>query len=313
MNNIISQNKQKPLLSLCIPTRDRVEILKKTLESIYQDNSIDINLFEVIVSDNSPTDEINELKIFFQDKENLFFIKSDSIGFMNSINALENGNGVFLKLLNDYSYFFDNSFFDLITFFKSQVGKKNCISFTSSALNNNEIVYYSTFDSFLLNLSYFSSWSSAFCIRKEKFDSLKGVISYNNQFPHTSLLFEEYDSTGYVLNDIQYFKNQIVPKKGGTDLFHDFAVVYLNMLDVIQKNGIIQKQVFNNIKSDLFKKFLVEWYYNTKIKPNNYTYNVKNTKERILVHYSSKSYYKLLAFAYLLPFKSLLNYLNKKF
>ncbi len=305
-SSLTASERNRPLVSICIPTRGRVEILKKTLESIYEDDSIDLSLFEVIISDNSKTDEINVLLPFFEKKNNLIFVKSDSEGFMNSINALKYGSGIFLKLLNDYSYFFDDSFRRLLTFFENQQNNKNCISFTSKSLGRNDIIIYTSFESFIINLSFYSSWSSAFCIRKEKFDLIESNVKYNRQFPHTSLLFKEYDSAGYVVNDVIYFKNQIVPKKGGTDLFSDFAVVYLKMLEDLLKKGLINRESFNYVKSDLFSKFLVTWYYLTKVRSNDFSYYVDNTKERILVYYSSFEYYKLIILAHLLIFKSFL-------
>jgi glycosyltransferase involved in cell wall biosynthesis len=305
-SNINSIERNRPLVSICIPTRGRVDILKQTLESIYEDKSIDLNLFEVVVSDNSSTDEINILLPFFKEQKNLIFVKSESEGFMNSINALKHGKGVFLKLLNDYSYFFNNTFSQLINFFKNQEDKKNCISFTSNTLRSNNVTFYSSFDTFIINLSFYSSWSSAFCIRKEKFDLISNDIKYNKQFPHTSLLFEEYNSEGFIVNDILFFKNQIVPKKGGTDLFHDFAVTYLQMLEELLNKKLIKKESFNHIKKDLFKYFLVPWFYLTKIDSNDYSYYVKNTKERIIIYYSSFEYYKLVTSAYFMMAKSFL-------
>jgi abequosyltransferase len=312
LNSVLKSERKRPLVSICIPTRGRVGILKQTLESIYEDKSIDLSLFEVIVSDNSDSDEINELFPFFENKKNLFFVKSESDGFMNSINALNNGKGVFLKLLNDYSYFYDNSFRRLIIFFENEENNKNCISFTSNSLGINNVNFYSSFESFIVNLSFYSSWSSAFCIRKEKFDSVKDSIKYNKQFPHTSLLFEEHNSAGFVVNDVIYFKNQIVPKKGGTDLFHDFAVIYLQMLEELFKKDLIKKQSFNRVKSDLFKKFIVYWYYSTKVRSNDFSYYVENTKDRILVYYSSIEYYKLVILAHFLIVKSFLKRLINK-
>ena len=191
-------------------------------------------------------------------------------------------------------------------FFENQQNSKKCISFTSNSLGWNDIIIYSSFESFITNLSFYSSWSSAFCIRKEKFDLIVNKVKYNKQFPHTTLLFEEYDSDGYIVNDTIYFKNQIVPKKGGTDLFSDFAVVYLKMVEDLLVAGLISRDSFNHVKSDLFSNFIVNWYYLTKVRSNDFSYYVENTKERILVYYTSFEYYKLIILAHSFIFKSFL-------
>ena len=49
-----------PILSICIPTNNRVDILRKTLNSIFAQH-VSSDLFEVCVSDNSRTDETKKL------------------------------------------------------------------------------------------------------------------------------------------------------------------------------------------------------------------------------------------------------------
>lgn len=294
-----------PLVSICIPTRNRVDILKNTLDSIFQQSSIDKGLFEVVISDNSPTDELDEIKQFYELYGNVRFVKSDCVGFMNSINALDNGNGVFLKLLNDYSYFFGDSFPRLLNFFLEQKENNVSVSFTSGMLKNGEIIAYDSFEDFMLNLSYFSSWSSAFCIRKDVFLRLKNEIVFDGQFPHTSLFLLDRSSDNYIVNDILYFKNMTVPKKGGTDLFMDFSVRYLGLIKSLINEKIISQKTFDSIKKRLLLDFMVEWYYNTKVRKKNFTYYVSDTHKRILVNYSFFQYLILIVLAYLVPIKRL--------
>ena len=93
----------KPIVSICIPTYGRVEILKNTLDSIFS-QCVESAKFEVCISDNSPTDETEQmLKLYFSDKTNLVYSKSTSEGFINSIEALKLGDGKFLKLHNNYT------------------------------------------------------------------------------------------------------------------------------------------------------------------------------------------------------------------
>jgi abequosyltransferase len=304
-------SKEFPLVSICIPTRNRVDILANTLDSIYSDSSIDRNWFEVVVSDNSPTDEIGKIKEFYEPFGNIRFIKSDCVGFMNSINALDNGNGVFLKLLNDYSYFFNDSFSRLINFFVEYQDKNISVSFTSGLLKSGEIVSYDSFEEYMLKLSYFSSWSSAFCIRKVSFVELRKGIIFDGQFPHTSLVLADRKSDVYIVSDILYFKNMTVPNKGGTDLFMDFSVTYLGLLKPLINQRIISQMTFNSIKKKLFYDFLVIWYYRTKIRRKNFTYYVSDTHKRILVNYSFFEYFSLIFLAYLIPFKHLFLKMNR--
>lgn len=300
-----------PLVSICIPTRDRVDILKNTLDSIYSDTSVDRSRFEVVVSDNSPTNEMDAIKGLYEPMGNIRFVKSDCVGFMNSINALDHGRGLFLKLLNDYSYFFDDSFKKLINFFHENQERSISVSFTSGMLKNHEIMSCDSFEDFMNNLSYFSSWSSAFCIRRDVFLELRSNIAFDAQFPHTSLVLADRNSEVYIVNDALYFKNMTVPKKGGTDLFKDFSVTYLSLIKRLVAEKVISQKTFNSIKQKLFYEFLVTWYYNTKVKRKNFTYYVSNTYKRILVNYTFCDYLVLVFLAYLMPFKHLLHKVNR--
>jgi abequosyltransferase len=302
--------KNHPLVSICIPTRNRVDILKNTLDSIYSDTSVDRSMFEVVVSDNSSTNEMDVIKGLYESMGNIRFVKSDCVGFMNSINALDHGNGVFLKLLNDYSYFFEDSFQRLINFFQKNQERSISVSFTSGMLKYNEIRSFDSFESFMFNLSYYSSWSSAFCIRRTAFLELRSIIDFDGQFPHTSLVLADRNSEAYIVNDLLYFKNMTVPKKGGTDLFKDFSVTYLGLIKSLIEEKIISNKTYNLIKKRLLYDFLVIWYFNTKIKPNNYTYYVSNTYKRILVNYSIYDFISLIFLAYIQPFKFVINRLG---
>ena len=48
-------------LSICIPTNGRIEILKKTLDSIYANFEVSYSEFEVVLSDNSLDNELLDL------------------------------------------------------------------------------------------------------------------------------------------------------------------------------------------------------------------------------------------------------------
>ena len=47
---------QQPLVSICIPTNNRVDIIRETVKSLLAQDA-DKNLYEICISDNSKTDE----------------------------------------------------------------------------------------------------------------------------------------------------------------------------------------------------------------------------------------------------------------
>ena len=205
----------KILLSLCIPTNGRIEILKNTLDSIYTQTD-DYSEFEIVISDNSKTDELQDLLVRYKNIPNIKWEKCTSEGFLNSVNALKMGSGEFLKLLNNYSMIKNGSLEKMISFIKENEKMKSQLFFSSNNLHGVPIKRFDNFNDFMYGLSYWSSWSTGFCIWKSDFDKLNrsNNFSYNKMFPHTSLLFSLHDKNSYVIDDESLFDNQEVQKKG---------------------------------------------------------------------------------------------------
>lgn len=288
-----------PYLSICIPTNGRLEIIKKTLDSIY-DNSKQVNLsdFEVVISDNSKNDDLLLVLDSFKQYDNISYFKADCEGFLNSVNALKCGSGLFLKLHNNHSAV--NHFFlkETIDFIKREKNNTPQIFFTNGALNEKKIIKYLNFDQFSLKLLFFNTWSSGFSIWEKDFKRFEN-INYDRLFPQTTLLLELNNKNTYYVNDKVYFNEQEVPTKGGYNLFRAFAVDYVNIMLNAKDRNIISIKTFNKIKKKLIKNLLVEWYYKSMIKRNSYTFDLTGIKSSISVHYSEFEYVKFILNSYL--------------
>jgi glycosyltransferase involved in cell wall biosynthesis len=288
-------------LSICIPTKGRLEILKNTLDSIYSDYEGNYEEFEVVISDNSKDGLLPQMLAAYNHHPNIVYEKTTSEGFLNSINALKIGKGQFLKLHNDYTKFKEGALAEMLSFIKREATLKPLIFFSNFEKGNNNIIGFNSFDSFIYDLSFLNTWSTGFAIWKEDFDKYS-KIEVNKIFPHTSLLLFQHEKKSFVINDIFLFNNQDVNKKGGYNLFNAFAVQYLRMVEDCLKQNLITLQTFKHIKHDLFKNFLVIWYYNTKVATNQYTFDLSGIKASIKVFYSEAQYYKMIALAHKMAF-----------
>ncbi|WPO79527.1 glycosyltransferase [Flavobacterium sp. KACC 22761] len=287
-------------LSICIPTNGRIEILKNTLDSIFSDCTVSYSDFEVVLSDNSKNEELEILMKSYEQFPNIVYSKTDCEGFLNSINALKLGKGLFLKLHNNYTMFSSQGLSKLISFIKQNEPIRPLVFFKNSG--KEELKKYDSFNSFNLDLSFWNTWSSGFSIWKEDFINMSD-LEVNKMFPHTSLLLNQYSKDLFIINDYVFFENQEVPQKGGYNLFRTFAVDYLQMMEQTKEKGHISSLTFEKIKDDLFFNFLIIWYYNTKINKNEFTFNLENIKGSLQVYYGKNSYFKLLFLSYLLALK----------
>jgi len=292
----------KILLSICIPTNGRIDILRNTLDSIFS-QEIDFTEIEVILSDNSKTDELPLLLRQYSNIPNIVYEKTVELGFMNSINALRMGNGELLKLHNNYTEFKSDTLGLMLEVIRKFKTEKPPIFFTDGFLKESKIKEFRNFDEFIFTLSYFSSWSTGFSIWKSDFQN-GNKIEYNQMFPHTTLLFSLHSKKKYVVYDIVLFHNQTVKNKGGYNLFDTFAVQYLKMLDDMFVDNHISKETFEFIKTDLYNNFLTVWYCNIKILKNDYTFDMTDLKKSMLVYYSALLYYKMVFIAYFRAFKN---------
>ncbi|MDB4904557.1 MAG: hypothetical protein JWQ63_3838 [Mucilaginibacter sp.] len=288
-------------LSICIPTNGRLNILKNTLDSIYSDCKVNYDEFEVILSDNSTDDLLLEMLSSYKQYPNIVYIKSTSEGFLNSINALRTAKGLFLKLHNNYTMLNKGALTKMISFIKEEMALKPLIFFSNKELKRNNVKRYNSFDMFAYDLSFWNTWSTGFAIWKEDFDKYS-TMQVNKMFPHTSLLLFQHGKSSFVINDVSLFNNQDIPKKGGYNLFETFAVEYLKMVENCLENKQIISKTFQHIKYDLFKNFLVMWYYYTKIAKNEYTYDLSGIKSSIGVFYPKTHYYGMILLAYKLAF-----------
>lgn len=277
------------LLSICIPTRGRIEILKNTLNSIFY-SKVNFSDYEVVIYDSSDDDELSVLLASEYNYPNLIYKKGENRGFLNLVSALELGNGFFLKLHNDYTTFIEGGLKDVLKLIKEHQQLKPLIFFSNGSLQIKTIGEYNNFNEFMYSLSYYSSWSTGFSIWKIDFQK-QSNLEYSKMFPHTSLLFEQNDNDLFIVDNRIYFSNQDIPKKGGYNLFKTFCYDYLKMVEDCFKIGKINHKTFSHIKMHMYLTFLIPWYYNTKVKNNNFTFDLAGIRQSMSRYYSFEFYF----------------------
>lgn len=101
----MSLGQSNPLVTVYIPTFNRVELLKRAVESVRQQTHQNL---EIIIVDDCSNDSTHEYlkKIAKQDSRIRFFIKEKNSGACVSRNiAIENAKGEFITGLDDDDYF----------------------------------------------------------------------------------------------------------------------------------------------------------------------------------------------------------------
>lgn len=97
---------EEPIISICIPTFNRSDTLRRSLEQYVKCAGFD-NSVEIVISDNASTDDTAQVALDFAFRySNIkYFRNKDNIRDSNFELALKRGTGKYLKLQNDASLF----------------------------------------------------------------------------------------------------------------------------------------------------------------------------------------------------------------
>lgn len=245
-----------PSVSLCMPTNGVVEWVFPVLDSIYE-QKCDNDEFEVIITDNGNNKEFKEkIKDYNKHHINLRYFETDALPFINEIESYKRASGKLIKFVNHRTLLVNGALQILINLVKENDVNKPIIYFSNGVLKKeNKIFRYSTFDEFVKNLSYFSSWSTGMAIWKEDFDNLPNDVSdFNELFPHTNVLFAERSRKQYIINNTVIFDEMPQGKKpkGSYDLFYAFGVEYpAIILDLYRDNNISIETYKKVVKDNL--------------------------------------------------------------
>lgn len=283
------------ILSLCMPTNGVIEWVFPVLDSIFEQgcNSDD---FEVIITDNGDNAEFKKkIKEYGLGRENLYYYETKALPFINEIESYKRANGQLFKFVNHRTKLVKGALQRLIDFAKYNAEKKPIIYFSNGVLKRENKSYaYETFDDFVRNLSYWSSWSTGMTIWKEDFEHLpEDVERFNELFPHTNVLFAERNKEEYIIDNSIIFDEipQGKKPKGTYDLYYAFGVEYPGIiLDLLREKSI---------KSDTFKavieenlEFLAGLYFGYNIRKNYCSYDLNGFNGMIGIFYSRKQLQK---------------------
>lgn len=301
--------KNRPLLSICIPTYNRSQYLDKAIESIVSDPVFLLGEVELVISDNASIDDTEIIVHKYSDKFSNIIYSKNSVNIVdkNLPTVIALANGVFCKLYNDTIILSPGGLTYIIECIKSNIECRPVLYFSNKNVGpGNTVEVYSSLDDFILATSYWPTWIASFGIWSEDFMNLA------DKFNGTELRLWQTVILYSVINDKKsvfvYNKKiidiQPVDKKGGYNLFDVFAINYLNIVMNFFNLGIISKNTYNFVKSDLFHNFLIPWYYNTVVEKNNFIYQLSGIENAIRVHYSSMHFSLMKYIAILYSFKT---------
>ena len=288
----------KPLVSLCIPTNGVVEWVFPVLDSIYN-QSVDNALFEIVITDNGNNVVFKKnIQDYLKIHTNIVYAETQALPFVNEIESYKKASGELIKFVNHRTKLVEGTLQRMIDYVESNREIKPITYFSNGVLKMSKDKHeFSSFDEFVKNLSYWSSWSTGMTIWKSDFDKLpEDVSEFNELFPHTNVLFDVRDRGKYVVDNSIIFDEipQGKKPKGDYDLYYAFGVEYPCIIKNLLEDGSITKQTYKYVL-DKNLEFIASLYWQYNIKKGYCSYDLSGLEDMFGKYYSRTDLNKKVA------------------
>ena len=259
-------NSEKALLSLCIPTYNHAQKLRKSLErivglSVFQDT----NEIEIVISDNASSDETQEVAKTFVDAwpGRIKYHRNDVNVFdANFESALLHASGSFRKLINDTLLLREHGLRGILEAVKNNLKEKPLLFFMNGNGSGEDVgVECRSFDEMLEQISFFITWIGGFGIWEEQLFSLPDFSRRSNlqlvQVDAFCRLFKK-RSFAKVYN-FAFAESLPRPRKGGYLLTEVFGKNYLLILQDFIGCGMLSERMYRTEQRRVLEKMLLPY------------------------------------------------------
>jgi glycosyltransferase involved in cell wall biosynthesis len=269
--------KNKPILSICIPTYNRAEYLDKSIASIVSQKEFISEDVELVISDNVSTDNTEEVVRKYQKQhKNIFYSKNEeNISDKNFPMVIGNANGIFRKLCNDTLIFLDGSINYMLSAIKDNIDIKPVLFFMNNSNKRRRRQRYTVdnFDSFVKITSIWIGWIASFGLWED--DYVKIEDKYAGCEIHlwqAKVLLEIVEKKGEgIIDNVHLFSIQDLKKK---DLSYGlYQVIYKNYLGLYQQylaKQVLSKNIYKYFRKNLLFDFFLPWIINFHFTQNKY-------------------------------------------
>lgn len=261
----MENNMNQPLLSICIPTWNRAQFLKLSLDSIKEQLSdIDNSRLEILVSDNCSTDSTPELVRNYMDagmpiKYNR---NNENKGYDgNFLKCIQLAVGKYILLLGDDDILLPGT----IQYLLSVLEKDDWgLVHISSEKGGNEVEIFSNPNECLEKIGYWITFISANIFRSDIVTLIEDPERYyNTYFLQIPFYIKSALSRGKSLKVTRAILDAGLDREsnGGYNIYEVFVKSYLSIWHEFLDNKEIPISVYKSVKKNMLMKFLIPWNY----------------------------------------------------
>lgn len=258
------------LLSICIPTKNRIASLKKSVDSIIEQSYFrDTDLVELVVSDNCSSDGTRQylasLVKLYPEKIRVLHQATD-VGDYNFEKVLRAGVGDFRKLVNDSVVWTPGSLETMAMCVQAASSEKPMLFFANGhARARDAITLTKTPDEFLAAVSFHSTWIGSFGIwasELERFPakSWSTVTAVGEPaLIQVEMVIELLRAASHcIVVNIPFGQVHLASRKGEYSVAKVFGDVYLR---VLQESGLFSESTFAEEKRRVFRDHILPIYF----------------------------------------------------
>lgn len=263
----------QPLISICIPTYQRCDTLKNTVESILSSDLFqNSNQIELAISNNASSDFTHEYCLSLIDRypEKVKYQANDeNIRDNNFESVLRLATGKLRKLHND-SFLITPEFFEEVLPVIKQIEN---IRPTIFFLNGNysdatePVTTCTTANEFLRHISFYITWGGAYSIWENQLAERPdfGKMAARRFIQVDNILRQIKSKDKFLIFNKPYFIGQSFGKKVDYNIAEVFGDNLLSLFDENIKSGEISENVMLEFKHNLLFKHIIKTHFDEKL------------------------------------------------
>lgn len=253
------------ILSICIPTRNRSNLLKNSLESIVtQDIFNERDDVEIVVSNNASTDDTAEIVSKFEEKyprKIRQIINTENVSDKNFEIVLREGNGEYLKLVNDTLVWRDGSLQYILNLVEMTKSARPLLFFANGALDNLEkVVFAENPNIFIETVSYNITWIGGLGVWRDDLSTYQGFEeAIGKKLFQVDVILKQLRNKkhAFVICE-KLFDVQPAGPKGDYSVSEIFGKNYLSILR--KYSDILDEVTYLAEKKNVFNNHIVKYY-----------------------------------------------------
>lgn len=287
---------KQPLLSLCIPTYNRAQYLEKSIQSIIcQDEFLNGDV-EIVISDNTSTDNTKEIaEIFARKYDNFFYNRNaENVVDQNYPIVLSKAHGILRRLCNDTLVYKTDSLGYMCKVVREQMDNRPWVVWKES--EQSDEVLQCNFRDYVLDMSFWITSINRYSFWEEDCLNIREDTAGTElslwQLRKGLEIAKEKDNIFIVKRNLT--DTQTVAKKNiSYGLYRVFYENYFRLLEPYFNDNSLKAEDRDFLEKDLLLRFFPQWCVKWELQSGNLLYSeTEDLKKLIKSQYQDKPYWK---------------------